>query len=284
MAGKSAIEWTENSWNPATGCTQVSPGCDRCYAMRLVNVRQVNNPRSPRYGHPFNEVMLHSDRLSQPSRWKSPKRIFVNSMSDLFHKDVPDVFIDNVFVEMEHNGRHMFQVLTKRAERMRRYIASRYEGGECPRHIWLGVSVENLDYLWRAYMLRKTAAAIRWISAEPLLGSLAGLDLEGIDWLVAGGESGPGARPMEVAWVRELRDSCTAQGVRFFFKQWGGVTKKGGGETQFSMVAAGLSIQWTEDAKPRVLADSKFPTRLRTSLAQQRGRRKADSALDSAPK
>jgi protein gp37 len=230
VAGKSQIEWTENTWNPVTGCTQVSPGCDHCYAMRLVNVRQVNNPRSPRYGHPFDEVMLHANRLDQPSRWKSPTRIFVNSMSDVFHKDVPDAFIDRIFDEMERNAHHVFQVLTKRAERMKRYANKRYEGSSCPAHIWLGVSVENIDYAWRAKMLKETAATVRWISAEPLIGSLSDLQLAGIDWLVAGGESGPGARAMDAQWVRELRDRCKAEGVKFFFKQWGGETKKGGGD------------------------------------------------------
>ena len=230
MAGKSAIEWTENSWNPATGCTQVSPGCDRCYAMRLVNVRQVKNPRSPRYGHTFNEVMLHAERLDQPSRWRTPKRIFVNSMSDLFHKEIPTAYIDLVFDEMERNARHVFQVLTKRAERMKRYVNKRYTMKSCPTHIWLGVSVENLDYTWRAKMLQATNASIRWISAEPLIGPLDGLDLAGINWLVAGGESGPGARVMEEAWVADLRDLCSANCVTFFFKQWGGELKKRGGE------------------------------------------------------
>jgi protein gp37 len=229
MAGKSAIEWTENSWNPVTGCTQVSPGCDHCYAMRLVNVRQVNNPRSPRYGHPFDEIMLHGDRLDQPSRWKRPKLIFVNSMSDVFHKGAPDQFIDTIFSEMERNEHHVFQVLTKRAERMKRYVNRRYAGDRCPQHIWLGVSVENMDYTWRAKMLTETRAAVRWISAEPLLDSLANLSLSGIDWLVAGGESGPSARPVKAAWLRELRDQCQARGVAFFFKQWGGVAKKRGG-------------------------------------------------------
>jgi protein gp37 len=230
MAGKSAIEWTENSWNPATGCTQVSPGCDRCYAKRLVDVRQVRNPRSPRYGHPFEEVMLHRERLGQPSRWRSPKRIFVNSMSDLFHRDIDDEFVDHVFDEMERNDRHVFQVLTKRADRMKRYVNKRCQTKPCPGHIWLGVSVENLDYAWRAEMLRKTNASTRWISAEPLLSSLADLDLGAIDWLVAGGESGPAARPMEADWARELRDKCNAAGVAFFFKQWGGTSDKRGGE------------------------------------------------------
>lgn len=230
MAANSAIEWTENSWNPITGCTQVSAGCDHCYAMRLVNVRQVKNPRSPRYGHYFDEVMLHGERLDQPSRWKQPKLIFVNSMSDVFHKDAPDDFIDTIFLEMERNKHHVFQVLTKRAERMKRYVNRRYAGDHCPQHIWLGVSVENMDYVWRVKMLIETRAAVRWISAEPLLGSLANLKLAAIDWLVAGGESGPGARPLKAAWLRELRDRCLTHRVAFFFKQWGGATKKRGGE------------------------------------------------------
>lgn len=230
MAGKSAIEWTENSWNPATGCTQISPGCDHCYAKRLVDVRQINNPRSPRFGHPFEEVMLHDDRLDQPSRWRAPKRIFVNSMSDLFHRDIPDAFIDRVYDEMERAHHHVYQVLTKRAERMKRYVNKRYRGEPCPPHLWLGVSVENLDFTWRARMLRETNATTRWISAEPLLGSLTSLDLDKINWLVAGGESGPAARPMDPTWLRELRDKCIRYGVPFFFKQWGGIVNKGGGD------------------------------------------------------
>jgi protein gp37 len=198
--------------------------------MRLVNVRQIANPKSPRYGHPFDEVMLHDNRLDQPSRWKSPKRIFVNSMSDVFHKDIPDEFIDRIFDEMERNTHHVFQILTKRAERMKRYINKRYRAMACPPHIWLGVSVESIAYAWRAKMLSQTNASMRWISAEPLIGSLEGLSLSCIDWLVAGGESGPGARPMDAEWVRELRDHCRAVGIRFFFKQWGGEVKKGGGK------------------------------------------------------
>jgi protein gp37 len=248
MAGKSAIEWTENSWNPATGCEQVSPGCDRCYAMRLVNVRQVNNPRSPRYGHPFNEVLLHENRLDQPSRWRGPKRIFVNSMSDLFHRNISDEFIDRVFDEMERNARHKFQVLTKRAERMKRYVNKRYKKTPCPANIWLGVSIENADYAWRAKMLRQTNAIVRWISAEPLLGSLVDLDLDGIAWLVAGGESGSGARRMDPSWVRQLRDKCRALEVAFFFKQWGGVTKKGGGEKAVLDGRRWMEYPVTEDA------------------------------------
>jgi protein gp37 len=172
--------------------------------------------------------MLHDNRLDQPSRWKQPKRIFVNSMSDLFHVAVPDDFIDAVFHEMEGASQHVFQVLTKRPERMKRYINRRYDVGSCPRHIWLGVSIENEDYAWRVDMLRKTRATTRWISAEPLLGPLSKLDLADIDWLVAGGESGRGARPMAADWARDLRDRCIAMNIAFFFKQWGGETKKRG--------------------------------------------------------
>jgi protein gp37 len=200
------------------------------YAMRLVNLRQVKNPRSPRFGYTFDKVMLHDNRMDQPSRWKTPKRIFVNSMSDVFHKDVPDAYVDRIFDEMDRNRRHVFQVLTKRAERMKRYVNKRYSRDRCPRHIWLGVSVENMDYAWRMQMLRETNSSIRWVSAEPLIGSLSELKLEEVDWLVAGGESGPAARPLNAQWVRELRDNCKLSGVKFFFKQWGGVVKKRGGD------------------------------------------------------
>jgi protein gp37 len=151
-------------------------------------------------------------------------------MSDLFHRDIPDAFIDRVFDEMERTERHIFQVLTKRAERMKRYVNKRHRTAPCPAHVWLGVSVENIGCVWRAQMLRETNATVRWISAEPLLGSLACLDLDRIVWVVAGGESGPGARSMDPAWARELRDQCVSKGVAFFFKQWGGIVNKGGGD------------------------------------------------------
>jgi len=227
---KSGIGWTQYTWNPATGCTQVSPGCDNCYAKYLINTRQVKNPKLPRFGHPFHEVMLHAKRLKYPSHWRKPRRIFVDSMSDLFHRNIPNEFIDQIFDEMERNERHVFQVLTKRAERMKRYVNRRYPNAKCPAHIWLGVSIENMDYAWRAKMLRETNATVRWISAEPLLGPLGKLSLDKIDWLVVGGESGRGARPLKEVWVRKLRDRCVARCVPFFFKQWGGETKKRAGK------------------------------------------------------
>lgn len=222
------IEWTEVTWNPTTGCQQVSPGCDHCYAMVLVNTRQVKNSHSPRFNHPFNEVMIHENRLNQPAAIKKPSRIFVNSMSDVFHRDVPEATIDAIFDVMERVDRHTYQVLTKRSERMRRYLNKRYRTTPCPSHIWIGVSCENSDYAWRVNDLRNTNASLRWISAEPLLGSLHAVNLDGIAWVVAGGESGRGARPMDLDWVREVRDRCVDAGVAYFLKQLGGETKKRG--------------------------------------------------------
>jgi len=244
------IEWTERTWNPATGCTQVSAGCDHCYAKTLVDTRQQHNPKSPRFGHPFAEIMLHEKRLAQPTTWKTPSRIFVNSMSDVFHRDIPDVYIDAIFGAMEGNPRHTFQVLSKRAERMRRYVNKRYPNEPCPAHIWLGVSVEDARVGWRADMLRRTNVSVRWISAEPLLGSLASVSLDGIAWVVAGGESGRGARPMELDWARELRDRCVENGIAFFLKQLGGDFHKRGKDeaildgrrwTQYPVVGGGAA-------------------------------------------
>jgi protein gp37 len=225
------IEWTEKTWNPATGCTQVSPGCDRCYAMTLVNTRQVVNSRSPRFGHPFNEVMLHEERLDQPRAWRKPTTIFVNSMSDVWHVDVPDEYVDRIFHVMEREDRHTYQVLTKRSERMMRYLNRRYTNDPCPPHIWLGVSVESNEFRWRADQLRRANASVRFISAEPLIGPLDRVSLESIDWLIAGGESGRGWREMNLDWVRDLRDRCVMNGTAFFLKQLGGptpLTKRGG--------------------------------------------------------
>jgi protein gp37 len=215
----SKIAWTERTWNPATGCERVSDGCTNCYALTLVNTRMQHNPRSARFGHPFEEVMLHENRLNAPTTWKQPCRIFVNSMSDLWHRDIPDPFIDRVFAVMEATPRHTFQVLTKRSERMRRYVNARYPGAPCPAHIWIGVSVEDNRVSWRADDLRRANASVRWISAEPLLGPLDDVSLERIDWLVAGGESGNAYRPMDIAWARDLRDRCADRGIAFFTKQ-----------------------------------------------------------------
>ena len=213
MSDRSAIEWTEATWNPVTGCTQVSPGCARCYAKRFAE-RFRGVP-----GHPYErgfDVVERPERLGQPLRWKRPRTIFVNSMSDLFHEAVADDFVASVFETMERAGRHTFQVLTKRPER----AAALAPSLPWPPNVWLGVSVENQRWTTRIDALRAIPAAVRFLSCEPLLGPLD-LDLEGVGWVIAGGESGPRARPMDIAWARSVRDQCRAAGVPFFFKQWG---------------------------------------------------------------
>lgn len=222
MSDKSAIEWTDATWNPVTGCTQVSPGCDHCYALTFAE-RFRGVP-----GHPYEQgfdLKLWPERLELPLQWKKPRRIFVNSMSDLFHKDVPDDYIRRVFDVMVKADWHIFQVLTKRSGRLARL------GSMLPwrPHIWIGVSIESDRYIWRANQLRKIPAYVRFISAEPLLGPLDHLNLEGIHWLITGGESGHGHRPCDPNWVRNLRDRCLTEGVAFFHKQWGGRTPKAGG-------------------------------------------------------
>jgi protein gp37 len=228
MADGSAIEWTDATWNPVTGCTKITAGCDNCYAERFAErFRGVLN-------HPFEtgfDLTLRPDRLMQPLGWKRPRMIFVNSMSDLFHKKVPRKFIDQVFDTMEAADWHIFQVLTKRSSLMQAYLRERYAKRNPPSHIWLGVSVENGDSKSRVVHLGASPAAVRFLSVEPLIGSVGALDLTGIHWVIAGGESGPGARPMHIEWARELRDLCAAQGVAFFFKQWGGIRPKSGGRS-----------------------------------------------------
>lgn len=226
MAAESTIEWTDSTWNPVTGCTKLSAGCDHCYAERF----------SERFrgiaGHHFErgfELVLRPDRLRQPLAWRRPRLIFVNSMSDLFHKEIPASFIEQVFETMEAADWHVFQVLTKRSSLMRRYVNDRHRAEPVPRHIWLGVSIEDRTTLSRLAHLKATNAALRFVSFEPLLGPIGPVDLSGIHWVIVGGESGPGARPMAAAWARELRDQCLAQDVPFFFKQWGGVNKKRAG-------------------------------------------------------
>ncbi len=220
---RSAIEWTESTWNPVTGCTQVTPGCAHCYAKTFAQ-RFQGVP-----GHPYEQgfdLKLWPDRLDVPLRWRRPRMIFVNSMSDLFHEDVPLSFVQQVFATMERAEHHVFQVLTKRHERLAELAPSL----PWPSNVWMGVSIENKRWARRADYLRQVPAAVRFISAEPLLGPLGdSLDLAGIDWLIAGGESGPRHRPVNVEWLRELRDTCNAAGVAFFFKQWGGRTPKAGG-------------------------------------------------------
>jgi protein gp37 len=218
MAFNSAIEWTEATWNPVTGCTKVSPGCRHCYAERLATRLQAMG--QPRYAHGF-RVTLQEDLLDLPRRWRIPRRIFVNSMSDLFHEAVPQAFIQRVFATMRRADWHCFQILTKRAERLVTLSAKL----SWQPHIWMGVSVESARYVSRIDALRQTGAHVKFLSLEPLLGALPNLDLEGIDWVIVGGESGPGARPMETSWVLDLRDQCQRAGVAFFFKQWGGVRK-----------------------------------------------------------
>lgn len=219
MSAKSSIQWTDATWNPVTGCTKVSPGCDHCYAETFAE-RFRGVP-----GHPFEQgfdLTLRPERLSEPLRWRKPRRVFVNSMSDLFHRDVPDEFIERVFDVMHIASAHTFQVLTKRPERMRRFVERYYDGREPWDNVWLGVSIESDEYAWRADMLWQTRAAVRFVSAEPLLGPItyAGL-FDDLDWLIVGGESGPSHRPMKLAWARRLRDLAAACRVPFFFKQVG---------------------------------------------------------------
>ena len=225
MAEHSAIEWTDATWGPVTGCTKVSPGCDHCYAERLS--RRLQAMGNPKYANGF-ALTLHDDTLDLPLRWKRPKRVFVNSMSDLFHVDVPDEYISRVFDTMARCPQHVFQILTKRSGRMRRWFAKHGPQPPLP-NVWIGVSVETDRYCWRADDLRAIPAAVRFISAEPLLGPLDRLNLAGIHWLITGGESGPGHRPCDEAWVRALRDQCLASNVAYFHKQWGGISPKVGG-------------------------------------------------------
>ena len=226
MADNSLIEWTDATWNPVTGCTKITRGCDNCYAQRIAErFRGVA-------GHPFErgfELTLRPNRLSQPLSWKRPRMIFVNSMSDLFHKHVPAEFVDQVFDTMEQAHRHIFQVLTKRSSLMRSYLRRRYGDGTAPGHIWCGVSVEDEPATARIRHLRQAQAAVRFLSIEPLLAPIENLCLEGISWVIVGGESGPRARPMDEQWVIAIRDQCQRERVPFFFKQWGGRTSKAGG-------------------------------------------------------
>jgi protein gp37 len=219
MATNSKIEWTDATWNPVRGCTKISPGCKHCYAERFAErFRGVK-------GHPFEQgfdLRLVPEKVNEPLHWKRPQRIFVNSMSDLFHDDVPLPYIKRVFSVMNQADWHQYQVLTKRAERLEE-VSCQLPWAP---HIWMGVSVENKDYLWRIDRLRKTKAHIKFLSVEPLLGPLGKISLRGIDWVIVGGESGPGARPMEASWVKDIKDQCRRAGVAFFFKQWGGVQKK----------------------------------------------------------
>src|SRR2546423_2249835 len=222
MGTKSAIEWTESTWNPVTGCTKISPGCDHCYAERLALRLQAMG--QPNYANGF-KLTVQERMLELPLRWKLPQVIFVNSMSDLFHKEVTTEYVHRVFDVMNRASWHRFQVLTKRSQRLVRLSHTL----SWRPNIWMGVSVESQDYKFRIDHLRETQAHVKFISLEPLLGPLSNLNLQGIDWVIVGGESGPGARLMRREWVLDIRDQCQAAGVPFFFKQWGGTNKKKNG-------------------------------------------------------
>jgi protein gp37 len=226
MASGTTIEWTDATWNPVTGCTKISAGCDHCYAERF-SERFRGTP-----GHPFEtgfDLTLRPERLDQPLRWRTPRMIFVNSMSDLFHKEIPREFIARVFDTMERAHSHTFQVLTKRSSLMRDFLRKRYGAQRGPAHMWFGVSVEDGTKTSRIRHLQDAPAGVRFLSVEPLIGPMGKLDLRGIDWVIVGGESGLGARPLQPDWVRDVREQCIAQGVAFFFKQWGGLRPKSGG-------------------------------------------------------
>jgi len=219
MGANSSIEWTESTWNPVTGCIKISPGCKHCYAERLAERLQAMGQRNYRNGF---KLTLQPHMLDLPLQWRKPQRIFVNSMSDLFQKEVPPAYILRVFDVMRRAYWHQFQVLTKRSDILRELDPL----FDWPPNVWMGVSVENKDYTWRIDDLRQTHARTKFLSIEPLLGPIADLNLSGIDWVIVGGESGPGARPIQRNWVVDIRRQCRQAGVAFFFKQWGGVNKK----------------------------------------------------------
>jgi protein gp37 len=238
MSQRTGIEWTDSTWNPVTGCTQVSAGCDHCYALTLANrlLYAHYTAREPERDTPETRVDAFAvrtwpERLTEPLSWRAPRRVFVNSMGDLFHADVPDVFVRSVFEVMLAADAHVYQVLTKRPSRMERFIRNNidlFSSGTVPSHIWLGTSVENQRVAFRVRQLRRVPAKVRFLSCEPLLGSV-NLELDGIHWVIAGGESGAVHRPLSLEWVRSLRDACVTAEVPFFFKQVGGRTPKAGG-------------------------------------------------------
>ena len=231
MGDKSTIEWTEATWNPTSGCDRTSPGCDHCYALTLakrlkaMGVAKYQNDGDPRTSGPGFGITPHPDALGLPYRWARPRTVFVNSMSDLFHESVPVDFIEQVFEVMAGTPRHTYQVLTKRSRR----LAKLADDLPWPPNVWMGVSVESDRYAFRAEHLRQVPADVRFLSVEPMLGPVPSLDLDGMHWVIAGGESGPGARPIDPHWVADLRERCCGADVAFFFKQWGGRTPKAGG-------------------------------------------------------
>lgn len=222
MKANSSIEWTESTWNPVTGCDKVSLGCEHCYADRMA--KRLKAMGLDKYRNGF-EVTMHEDVLEEPLKWKKPQVIFVNSMSDLFHEKIEFSFVERIFDVMARCPQHIFQILTKRSKRLKRLQAKL----TWPPNVWMGVTVESATYQFRINDLRNSNAAVKFLSLEPLLGPLPKLDLSGIDWVIVGGESGPGARPMDEAWVLQIKRQCDRQKVPFFFKQWGGVNKKKSG-------------------------------------------------------
>jgi protein gp37 len=256
VAHNSSIEWTEATWNPTTGCTKISPGCAHCYAERMAIRLQAMEQN--RYRNAF-ELTLQEDIVELPLRWKKPRLIFVNSMSDLFHADVPSTFIKRCFQVMQQAKQHVFQVLTKRPQRAAE-ITDELPWSE---NVWLGTSVEGQRYTDRIDVLRRVPATVRFLSVEPLLGPIDNLGLDGIHWVIAGGESGPGARPMQPEWVRKIRDQCIAAGVPFFFKQWGAFdqngfkrSKKANGRELDGRTWSELPITWRGGGlKPQVQAE-----------------------------
>ncbi len=231
MSRDTGIEWTETTWNPTTGCDRVSPGCDNCYALTLAKrLKAMGSEKyqadgDPRTSGPGFKLTLHPEVLDLPRTWRQPRVVFVDSMSDLFHPDVPLGFIRDVFDVMQETPQHSYQILTKRSHRLRKLAPDL----DWPANVWMGVSVENDRFRFRIDHLRAVPAAVRFLSLEPLLGPLPNLDLTEIHWTIVGGESGPRARPMQQDWVEDIRDQCAAVGVPFFFKQWGGRTPKAGG-------------------------------------------------------
>ena len=230
---KSAIEWTESTWNPVSGCTKISPGCKFCYAEKMAKRLKAMGQKNYRNGF---ALTLHPHMLDLPLKWKKPQTVFVNSMSDLFHQDVPIGYIHSCFDVMRRAHWHRFQVLTKRAERLQELS----HHIEWPDNVWMGVSVENAEHAFRIDCLRATSAAIKFLSLEPLLGPLPELQLNGMDWVIVGGESGPGARHMDKDWVRDIRDQCQRREVPFFFKQWGGTNKKKSGRLLDGRIYGGM--------------------------------------------
>jgi len=247
MANGSSIEWTESTWNPVTGCSKVSPGCTHCYAERMA--KRLRAMGQPNYVSGF-DLTLQEHMLELPLRWRKPQTIFVNSMSDLFHHDIPFEYVQRVFGVMKRAYWHRFQILTKRADRLLE-VSQQIHWAE---NVWMGVSVESRKYLSRIDCLRRTGAHIKFLSLEPLLEDLGDFDLTGIDWVIVGGESGPGARPMNPEWVRKLRELCLAAEVPFFFKQWGGTRKKVSGR-----VLDGLTWDQTPEIPQSVIREPAPP-------------------------